>query len=179
MNIKNIALGLLTIAVLGLGLSSITRKETVVSVPQGQKATLGSITGPDITSPYLAINGVRSEYRRSALIASTTPCALQSPNATSSYAFTSVQVTTASSTATTWTAARALTAFATTTQLGQFSLSSAVLGSMYIDASSTLAVDGGGILPPNTWIVWGVAGTAIADTTKLNGVCQAEFLVVS
>lgn len=174
MNIKNFSLGVLAIAILAV--VGFTLKPQA-SLPRPEVAFGG--TTPDVSSPYFAVNNVSHWYARGVLQASTTPCAIQSPNATTSYAFTSLQVTTASSTATTWTASRATTAFATTTQLAQFSLGSGALGSMIVNASTTVAIDGAGILPPNTWIVWGVAGTAIGDSTKLNGSCQAEFIQVS
>lgn len=173
MNIKNFSIGVLSIAVLLIVGFSFKPQ----ALPRPEVAFGG--TSPDISSPYVSVNNVLHWYARGVLTSSTTPCAIQSPNATTSYEFASAQITTSSTTATTWTVARALSAFATTTQLAQFSLGSGVMGSMIVNASTTAAVDGAGILPPNTWIVWGVAGTAIGDPTKLNGSCQAEFIQVS
>lgn len=49
---------------------------------------------------------------------------------------------------------------------------------MKYTASSTIAsVDSVDTIAPNQYIVWGVAGTVIADSTKLNGICSAEFSV--
>lgn len=148
--------------------------------PQQIAQSLGATPSAEYAGPFWSVGGVQHWYSRVKMVNSTTtPCAIKSPNATSSYVFTSVQVTTASSTATTWTAARALTPYATTTALGSFSLSSGVLGSMVVNASTTTAVDGAGILPPNTYVVWGMAGVGSTyDATKLNGFCSAEFVAL-
>lgn len=118
------------------------------------------------------------EYRQKSLVASTTACALQSPAATSTVAHFSARLTTASSTATVWTLAKATTPYATTTAFDQFSIGSGELGAMYVGVASSTAPDDLGVIAPNNWLVVGVQGTAIADSTKLNGVCQAEFLVI-
>lgn len=141
---------------------------------------LGSVVGPELLSPFFSVDGVKHEYRKAKFnTATTTPCALKSPAATSTLAFASAQVTTASSTATTWTLAKATTAFATTTLLNTFSLGSGVLGTMVATSTTVVAVDDQTVIAPNQYLVWGVAGTAVSDVTKLNGVCQAEFIVTS
>lgn len=147
------------------------------------QSPLGSLTGPDIQSPYLNVNSVRHEYRGMNLtLATTTPCALQSPSATSTLVHASLAVTTASSTATTWTIAKASTAYATTTRLGTFSLGSGALGTMVASSTQTSVsgdtktVDDVSVVAPNTFIVWSKAGDTPAGT-GLGGVCRAEFIV--
>ena len=154
------------------------------SFPKVQEAIreVGAVVGPDLISPYFAVNGVKHEYRKTKLTtATTTPCAVRSPSATSTLVRTSLQIQTATSTATTWTVAKATTGFATTTALrNTISLGSGAQGTMVHIASTTLvAIDSVDVFGPNEYLVWGVAGTAISDATKLNGVCQAEFVVNS
>lgn len=177
MSNKLISIGV--IASLILGIIGISKPAQVV---EKEAPIVGALTGPDINYPYLAVSGVRREFRSMELVSSTTPCALQSPSATSTLEHLSVEVRTASSTATTWTFAKASTAFATTTRLNVFSLSSGVLGTMVGTSTPTgvtAVVDDTNVFGPNTWAVVGVAGTAIADSTKLNGACKAIFTVTS
>lgn len=140
-------------------------------------APLGSVVGPELLSPFFSVDGVRHEYRRVKLAtATTTPCAVRSPSATSTLLSASVQINVATSTATTWTLAKATTGFATTTALSVFSLGSGELGTLTYSATTT-GVDTKDVISPNTFLVWGAAGFAPAGTTLLTGVCQAEFLV--
>lgn len=158
---------------------------TIKPMPSNPIRTIaGALSGPDISSPYLQWGGV-STWRGSTALATatTTPCAIQSPAATSTLVRTQVRITTATSTATIWTVAKSATPFATTTALQQdTTLASGIFGTMTHFASSTLgvgttlALDMKDVIAPNTYIVWGVAGTVIADSTKLNGVCEAEFV---
>ncbi len=130
---------------------------------------------------FLSPEGVHiCPTKRPLTTATTTACAIRSPSATSTLVRTVVQVTTATSTATVWSPSKATTAFATTTLLGPstFSLSSAILGTMFVNATSSAAtVDSNWIFAPNSWVVWGVAGVDNigADSTKLKGFCSATF----
>lgn len=81
---------------------------TTASAPaQPATKSFGSLAGPDIPSPYLNWGGVQ-EYRASSGLnqASTTVCTLQSPAATSTLQFASVQITGATTTALTYSIAR-------------------------------------------------------------------------
>lgn len=140
---------------------------------------LGALAGPDIPYQYLNVGGLRHEFRSMVLAtATTTPCALQSPAASSTLLHAGLRISTATSTATVWTASKAATAFATTTAFDQFSLGSGVQGSMFVGAASSTAPDEASVIGPSQWIVWGVQGTVIAGTANLNGVCAAEFIVL-
>lgn len=142
------------------------------------QANLGAQPGPDLDSKCSTQNGMTICRERKALTtATTTPCAIKSPAATSTLAATYVAVTVASSTATTWTFAKATSAFATTTYLDSFSLSSGVQGTMYSSATTT-GVDIKQSIAPNTWFVVGRAGTTEADTTLFKGFCSAQFNVI-
>lgn len=49
------------------------------------REVIGAVPGPDISSPYLSVNGVVRHYTSASLItATTTPCVLRGPGATSS-----------------------------------------------------------------------------------------------
>lgn len=147
----------------------------------------GALSGPDIASPYLAISGVRYEYRSKDLGTSTsTPCSFQSPASTSTLSFASATIKVSSTTATTWTVAKATTPYATTTKLGKFAIGSGVQATMV--ASTTrpstgleeLLEDDILVFGPNQYLVWGLAGLNDAfDATKLTGQCKAEFIVTS
>src|SRR3990167_8489808 len=142
---------------------------------------LGASAGPDRFSPCESRDGVQQCFTRQALsTATTTACAIKSPTATSTLVRATLKVTTATSTATTWTVAKAATAFATTTVLrGDLSLASGALGTMPFVATSSVGVIDVAFFANNQYLVWGVAGVdQPSDTTKLNGICQATFEII-
>ena len=141
---------------------------------------LGS-AGPARFSQCESRNGIEQCFTRDALrTATTTACAIKSPTATSTLVRATLKVTTATSTATTWTVAKAATAFATTTILrGDLSLGSGALGTMSFVATSSVGVIDVAFFAPDQYLVWGIAGVdRPSDTTKLNGICQATFEVI-
>jgi hypothetical protein len=164
-----------------VGFNSRPEVKDTTSTSVEQKET-GAFPSTDITSERLSFNGIEKYYYRQALrTATTTPCSIKSPAATSTYTYDALKITTGTSTATVWTFAKATTAFATTTQLGVFSLGSGAQGSMVASTSPSTGItliDDTRVLAPNTWLVWGVQGTTISGTSKLLGVCSAEFTVL-
>lgn len=148
----------------------------------GKDGTFGALAGPDIPSEYLRWGGAAS-YRRQAELtnataATNTPCILTSPAATSTLRFAMLRVSTGSTTATKWHLSKGTgTSEATTTanQLGAYSLSSGIVGVFPYSAAISSTVDGVDVFPPNSKLVWTIAGTIIADTSKFNGVCSAEW----
>ena len=149
------------------------------------QATFGAVTGPDDSFPCKTSNGVTTCSERKALTtATTTPCAIKSPSATSTLIRATAMVTVASSTATTWTIAKAANAFATTTPMLQdITLASGVQGVLLFAGTSTPAgvaqvTDPKYVFAPNTFAVWGRAGTVEADTTLFKGACTATFQVI-
>lgn len=145
-------------------------------------ALIGARPGTDTDAQCTMQNGLTTcSSRKPLALATTTPCAVKSPASTSTLAYAGVMVTSASSTATTWTVAKATTAFATTTKLGTFSLSSGVQGTMVASTTpvsgSALTVDEINTFAPNTWIVWSKAGDTPAGT-GLGGFCGATFEVI-
>lgn len=173
---KKLTLGLAVtlIAVLAftLGGGRIVIRETVEK--------LGALAGPDIASPFLKWGGVEVVNASMTLnTATTTPCAIQSPSATSTLTHASLTVQVASSTATTWTLAKASTAYATTTRLSEFALSSGVQGTMVASTTplSAPTVDEVRVIAPDTFLVWGMAGIGNLTSDKLTGICKASFTV--
>lgn len=165
----------------GTNTETVTR-EVVKEIQKGQP--LGALSSPNISSPYLSW-GDMTTYRSQTVLtnataATNTPCILTSPAATSTLRFAALRVSTASSTATGWHVSKGTgTSEATTTanSLGSYALGASTLGTMTLrPALST--VDPVSVFAPNSKLVWTIAGTAIADTTKFNGVCQAEWDVL-
>lgn len=156
-----------------------TKTETVV---REVVEKVGALAGPDIASPYLRWGDLATYRTKLALnTATNTPCAIQSPAATSTFVSTTLRINVGSSTATTWFASKGTSAYATTTNLGQFALGSGAQGTLYVATSTAqvagvvMTVDSAAVFAPNTWIVWTVAGTAISDSSKFTGTCQAIF----
>jgi peptidoglycan hydrolase-like protein with peptidoglycan-binding domain len=139
---------------------------------------LGSISSPDIMSPYFSVGGVQQWFARGDLkTATTTPCAIQSPVSTSTLLFATLQINTGTSTATTWTLASSTSAYATTTLGATYSVGSGAKATLSFNGTAGSQQDTQ-MLAPNTWIVWGVAGTAVRGTSYLLGTCQAGFRVI-
>src|SRR3990167_6033789 len=107
MNNKNLAVtGLAVLAVIfGVSYLKVTTVTNVVNVPEQQisqqnEPQYGAFPGPDVNSPYLAVNGVETYYYSSRLNqASTTICSFKTPAATSTLQNASVKITTGTTTA--------------------------------------------------------------------------------
>lgn len=157
-----------------------------VQGPQGPQgpASFGG-TNPNIISNYLRWGDTTSWKQQAALsnasAATNTPCILTSPAATSTLVFAQLSLSTGSSTATGWHASKGTgTSEATTTanSLGTYTLASEALGTMTVrPALST--VDPVSVFAPNSKLVWTISGiTAITNTSKFNGTCNAEWITV-
>jgi hypothetical protein len=131
----------------------------------------GALVGPEATNPYQCFNGSCTFYNRIPFkTATTTVCAIKSPNATSSLDVGSgLHFQTSSTSATTVTIARATTPYATTTLISSHSIAANARAS--IVATSTPA-----IFPPNTYFVVGMAGGV--GTFSPSGACHADFDVI-
>lgn len=151
--------------------------------PKVQVAKLSGASGFDFLNPFVNFNGIVKEYRSSRLgPATSTPCSLLSPSATSTLIRTGLQVMVATSTATTWYLATSTTAYATTSLLTlPYSLGSSSQGTMEFDGTTTAVTAGiinsPDIIPPSTYIVWAEKGVVIPTSDKLLGKCSAEFIV--
>lgn len=156
--------------VLALVLSffGVSKDKTVVVDSNNQP--VGALTSPDLSSRYFSFGGVRSWASRKSLeAATTTVCALQSPNATSSLVRTGLNVTTGTSTAGTITMATSSSPFATTTSLESFTIASGAQGNRYYIPTTSA----NSVMAPNTYVVFGVAGVPYGFTYE--GTCQATW----
>lgn len=170
------------IATVALVLSVVATTEPARTIVERQ---IGSVVGDTDSFECKTSNGMTTcSTRRPLATATTTPCAVRSPSATSTLVRSTTIITVGTSTATTWTVAKAATAFATTTPLSfNFTLSSGAQGTMGYFGTSTAAgvtpiVDQISTFAPNTWVTWGVAGVQPADTSLLKGFCSAQFQVL-
>lgn len=150
--------------------------------PQGQTAapSYGALSGPDIASPYLGWGGVRTFRASQSLVQSTTTiCALQSPASTSTLSHYGVRFDVGSSSAMTVYIAKATTAFATTTQLGQsWTLAASSKGFINGSTTATQVVAANEVFAPNSWLNFTVqGGDSGANATGLvpTGLCEASW----
>lgn len=153
--------------------------------------TVGALTGPDIPYQYLCVGGICTySYQASLATATTTPCRIKSPTATSSLISTDFNISTPTSTAATM-------ALATTTEALQYATTSVIAKFSFIASqprtfsfpTSTLAaagtngnLDGQAMtFAPNTWLVYSASGAVGSPTTNgftFGGTCQAQFRAV-
>lgn len=127
---------------------------------------VGSANGPDLGSPYFIVGGL-TEWKWKLTLnsvnpktqATTTPCAIQSPNATSTLGQAFVTFTTGTTSATVITIAKAATRYATTTVIGN-SIAIAAGAQSTVSATTTTANGNANdrVFAPNQWLVVGVAG---------------------
>lgn len=138
---------------------------------------LGAVVGPDTYFEYIGNNDVQVYARRVSTLtqATTTPCAIKSPSATSTLVRGSFQLNTLATTTgpVIITLAKANTGFATTTSLGFVTVQAGKQG------EATATTTGAHIFSPNTFFVVGAQGSvgvpAGAGTFSLSGSCQASF----
>lgn len=158
----------------------------VASVPIPADSVLGALSGPDISSPYLNVNGVTKQYRSIALNqASTTICSLRSPAATSTLVFGSVKILTPTTTTISLEIAKSTVPDATTTRLaydlsvaGQTTMVVAVGTSTDATAPSNVVYtifQDDLIFAPNTYLNVKY-GSTLGITNTLVGSCKAEFI---
>lgn len=171
MNKSNLIFGTLVL-VLSVGASVLLGGHTIEKTTVTEKA--GALSSPDIQSPYLSFGGVRRWAGWANFsAATTTPCSIQSPAATSTLVTASWQITTGTSTAATIDLGTSTTRYSTTTNLvAAKSVGSGARG----DANWTSA--GGGVndnvMSPSTWVVVKTAGAGLGGYTY-SGRCAAVF----
>lgn len=142
-----------------------TPKQIIREVPG-----LGAVVSSESLSSPVCSDGLCTHYKRMAFVSpTTTPCALRSPNATTTIERATVNVTTGSSTAATLSLATSTTAFATTTNLATYTLTASTQNTYSFTAAA-----GTGIVPPLTFLVLGAAGGP-ANGHQLTGTCSVEF----
>jgi hypothetical protein len=144
----------------------------------GTIASTGDMTVGDdliVTSTEYTIGGIRyTEVRQEMASATTTVCALASPNATSTLVNATADFTVSSTTASRVTIAKATTPYATTTQIGQTIAISANAQDTIL-ASTTAAQIGAevAIFAPNAYTVVSMAGGV--GTFSPTGTCTATY----
>jgi hypothetical protein len=109
-----------------------------------------------VASNYSTTGGVETYGARIPLKTSTTTiCAIQSPNSTSTLVFASVDMRTSSTSAGIVDIARATTAYATTTRIGGLTLTTANTGNTILASTTpTLYLDNDPLVfPPSNWLV--------------------------
>jgi len=146
-----------------------------LSPEKAQNLVTGSVTSPDISSPYISFGDVRHWAAQDSDLtqATTTVCALQSPASTSTLQFGDAKFVVASSTQnSTITLAKATTPYATTTLLGKYVIASGAQGTVIASTSPTTgdAV----IFSPNTYFVVGMQGGG--GTFSPTGNCSAVWI---
>lgn len=149
-----------------LGLVGAFRPAQVKTVEK--TITAGSVSSPDIISPWFSFGGSRYWAANTALAtATTTVCAVQAPAATSTLlaSQSTVNFTVSSTTASTVTVAKATTAFATTTLLRTVSIAANATASFTMASTTSAASTAAQALEqsnlmfaPNEWLVVSMAG---------------------
>jgi hypothetical protein len=137
---------------------------------------LGAAGGSTFNQSDLTVGGVTEFRTQTALTLSTsTPCAIQSPSATSTLFRAQLRVASTSASATYLEFGKATSAYATTTSLGIATLGANAQGT-FTFATATLAtnlIDQPFVFAPNTWFVAKIAGN-----TQISGVCQTMFVAI-
>lgn len=173
-----IAVVVVIIAVIWIGVSY-PKTPTEISIDKivnevKAKLNFGSLTGPDIQSEYLCVNGVCRYFYKTPLAQSTsTVCAIKSPAATSTLSSGSLHIN-VNTTASTAVIGKATTAFATTTKLGQAGVAAGA--ELNLVASTSPITDGATTFSPNTYLVASLEGSGLVNLT---GTCQAIFTQIA
>jgi len=155
---------------------NVSSPDVKVNVPKADPV-LGAVAGPDSYFPCETHNGVQTcATKRSLTTATTTVCAIKSPNATSTLHRGSVKFSVSSTTASTVTLAKAATPFATTSILVADTSVSANAQASIVSTSTVLSTGGVTLFAPNQYFVVGMAGGV--GTFSPTGSCQAVFDVL-
>ena len=158
--------------------SNVTINQTI-EAPESDDE-LGSMASPWSPYHFESINGVETYYERSTYASATnTPCALQSPAATSTLEYASASFTQlASTSAGVYQFAVAATPYATTTAVEMvFTLPASNKGT-YTASSTAGAYLHSRLVAPNQYLVLGAQYDGGADAhgiVSLTGVCQGVF----
>ena len=172
--ISGAVFGIMALLIVVIGFAVI--KPTVVV--NAVNNALGAVSSPDIQSPYFSFGGVRfwGAHTETLKTATTTPCALLSPAATSTLMTASISFKVSSTTASTVTLAKATTAYATTTLLASAALAANAQGTLVASttASGGATLDGTNVFGPSQWLVVGMAGGT--GTFSPTGTCQAVWV---
>lgn len=179
MNKNNIIVTVLLTIALVLGASAVlksTKVEVVkVEVPT-EVSTVGSVTGPDIYSDYMSVNGSILYVRRQNLrSATTTVCSILTPPATTTLQSATVELKSGTTTAMALAIGNATNNGATTTRLAYQQLAA---NQIYNLVSTTTALSDNSLVPPSTYINVVMAGAPGGDFTNFapRGTCNVRLL---
>lgn len=141
-------------------------------------------TGNLISATSSQINSVQTVggYDNTFTAATTTPVAIQAPNATSTLIVGACRVDVASSSQNVvLTIAKGSTAYATTTALGRNTFAAGAQGTLVASTTETnVAIDPAYVFAPNSWLVLGMeGGTGGVTGSAPSGVCVAEWVKVN
>lgn len=179
---KLLAVGIIASLILGVVAYRNDKPVYITQTQEGNKE-LGALTGPDIPYQYLRVGGVEYAYRSMSLKpATTTPCRLQAPSATSTLVRFSLQVNTATGTAATYDIATSTDGFSTTSpQIAKAVSIAASTQHTFTTMGTTTSLSNNGnlynVIPPNSWLFMKTAGTGESGYTW-GGTCQATFEVI-
>lgn len=170
MNIQKILIGAALVVVLTLGVI-FPRGNSVVN-----QLVTGAATGPDSYFPCETHDGVQTCFVRQTMkVGTTTLCAMQSPNATSTLRLATAKWSVSSTTATLVVIAKSTTAYATTTALDA-EVAIGANGTASVFASTTQATGSTRLIAPSTFITVGMRGNS--GTFSPVGSCNAVFDVI-
>jgi hypothetical protein len=146
--------------------------------------TFGAAAGPEMFSPdgCISVNGARTCYARMKMAqATSTPCSLKTPTASSTFEVVPAATFTGNAYANSFEWGWAVNNFSTTTSLARLDNVSAATPSIVATTSQSKAIAGNndGVLPPNTWVNFriGTSSNASMDYAPV-GYCSAAFRVI-
>lgn len=183
---KNILTASGIVLALILGTLGFLKQSTVV-IPAEVVAMLrkqGSVSGPDIQSPYFSFGGLHfwSQTTNSLPQATTTVCAIQSPTATStlisaSFIESSTTAASGSLSGIRFVMAKSATAFASTTKLGELSITGIPMNFPLMASSTPVATDADDhTFKPSTYLTVSAIG---AVGYNMTGSCSATWVQVT
>lgn len=141
--------------------------------PVTQPQKVGSLSGPDISSPYISVNGLQTWSQNIPMVqGASTTCLYQTPNSTTTLSALSYRFTLASTSAAQVEMGKSSGPDATTTLFGT-TYTVAAGAQATVEASSTAGAAGDlMILAPSSWIAVKIAGGALGSLPV--GSCDVE-----
>lgn len=172
----------LVIALVVSGVFWMARPDKVTYVTEQdeiiKEIQVGATASPDIQSSYLTFGGVRewAYHTGSFNTGTTTVCSFLSPAATSTLVAATTQITSATSTASSFDIAQSASPSATTTPIARLEVAASVLGT--IVATNTPAFLTDSVVAPSTYINMKFdngTGAINSDITSVKGRCSVKF----
>lgn len=170
---KKIAIGIVLVAIVAIGAFLVFHKTPKSGSTQSQSDVTTSNFTTVSAQNGMSLGGIFITPTRITALAqaTTTPCAIQSPNATTTLMSAALLETVSSTTASTITLATSTTAFATTSLITTINIGAGAQGELTWDAGANNST-----VSPSTWVVFGQSGAV--GTYSPVGVCTALFEVI-